>query len=148
MRQAGRVLVIDGRHRLLLLHSRDPDRPAEPFWFSPGGGARPGETRAAAAARELLEETGIQVRPAELGEPVWHEVAEFSFRGAQYRQDQDFFLLRVNAPEVSLAGLEADEKEYTLGHHWWSSEELAATTETYYPPSLPDLLRDLAGRAR
>jgi 8-oxo-dGTP pyrophosphatase MutT (NUDIX family) len=39
------------------------DRPDDLCWVTPGGGVRAGETLAAAAVRELREETGIVVTP-------------------------------------------------------------------------------------
>jgi 8-oxo-dGTP pyrophosphatase MutT (NUDIX family) len=145
LRQAGRVLVVDADSRLLLLHGFDPARRDEPYWFTVGGGAEPGESLAQAAARELAEETGIVATAADLGDPVWHEVAEFGFDGRHYRQEQDFFLLRVNAPPVRAAGLDNEEAAVIDGHRWWSADDLEATTESFYPRELPRLLRDLAG---
>ena len=144
-RRAGRVLVVDGDGRILLLHGFDPARPGEPYWFTIGGGARPGERLADAAARELREESGISASAAELGEPVWHEVTSFSFDGTRYRQEQDFFLLRVGAPEISTDGLDDEEAAVVDGHRWWTIAELAATAESFYPRELPQLLRDLTG---
>src|SRR5215472_12314219 len=108
-RRAGRVLVVDDAGRVLLLHGFDPARRDEPYWFTVGGGARPGESLAQAAARELREETGISVAPEDLGEPVWHEVADFAFEGTRYRQEQDFFMLAVGSPQVSADGLDDEE---------------------------------------
>ncbi len=142
-RQAGRVLVIDGGGRLLLLHGFDPARPDQPYWFTVGGGAEPGESLAQAAARELREEAGLAAQPADLGDPVWHEVAEFSFQGTSYRQEQDFFLLRVGSPEIRADGLDDEEAAVIDGHRWWTPAELEATTEPYYPAGLPALLRSL-----
>jgi 8-oxo-dGTP pyrophosphatase MutT (NUDIX family) len=139
-RRAGRVLVLNSADRVLLLHGFDPVRPDEPYWLVPGGGANPGESLAEAAARELREETGISASPGELGEPVWHEVTEFSFAGIAYRMEQDFFLLKIAAAEVSTDGMEPDEREYSIGHRWWSVAELAAATEPFYPVALPELL--------
>ncbi len=143
-RRAGRVLVIDGAGRVLLLHGYDPARRDEPYWFTVGGGARPGESLAEAAARELREETGITAAPAELGEPVWHEVAEFSFDGRRFRQEQDFFVLRVGSPEVAAAGMTDEEAAVVDGHRWWTLAELESAAEPFYPASLPALLRGLA----
>ena len=142
-RQAGRVLVIDGGGRLLLLHGFDPARPDQSYWFTVGGGAEPGESLAQAAARELREEAGLAAQPADLGDPVWHEVAEFSFQGTSYRQEQDFFLLRVSSPEIRADGLDDEEAAVIDGHRWWTPAELEATTEPYYPAGLPALLRSL-----
>jgi 8-oxo-dGTP pyrophosphatase MutT (NUDIX family) len=54
------VIVTDGE-RILLGHAT-----RSPRWDIPKGGAEPGEDLAAAAARELLEETGLAVAPEEL----------------------------------------------------------------------------------
>ena len=140
------MLVVDAARRVLLLHGFDPARPDEPYWFTVGGGAKPGESLAQAAARELGEETGIVATAADLGDPVWHEVTEFGFDGRTYRQEQDFFLLRVLAPAVSADGLDNEEVAVIDGHRWWPAEDLEATSESYYPRELPRLLRDLVQR--
>jgi 8-oxo-dGTP pyrophosphatase MutT (NUDIX family) len=145
-RQAGRVLVVDADGRLLLLRGFDPAGREPPYWFTVGGGARPGESLAEAAARELGEETGIIASAGDLGEPIWHEVAEFGFEGRRFRQEQDFFLLRVGvagngAPAVSTDGLDNEEAAVVLGHRWWTLAELESTDEPFYPAELPNLLR-------
>ena len=144
LRRAGRVLVVDGSGRVLLLHGYDPARPGEPYWFTVGGGAKPGESLPQAAARELREETGLVAEPGDLGSPVWHEEAEFGFEGTRYRQEQDFFLLRAGPhPDVSTAGMDDEEAAVVDGHRWWSVAELESTDEAFYPVVLPRLLRDL-----
>jgi 8-oxo-dGTP pyrophosphatase MutT (NUDIX family) len=142
-RQAGRVLVVDEAGRVLLLHGYDPAEPGRPYWFTVGGGAEPHESIAEAAVRELREETGLAAQPGDLGEPVWHEVAEFSFDGTRYRQEQDFFLLRVGSPDISADGLEHEEAAVIDGHRWWTPAELEASSEPFYPAELPRLLRAL-----
>jgi 8-oxo-dGTP pyrophosphatase MutT (NUDIX family) len=142
-RLAGRVLVIDGDGRVLLLHGYDPAEPGRPYWFTVGGGAQREESLAEAAARELREETGITAGAGDLGDPVWHEVAEFSYDGTRYRQEQDFFLLRVGSPDVSADGRDAEDAAVIDGHRWWTLGELEATSESYYPLELPTLLRAL-----
>ena len=142
-RRAGRVLVIDAHGRVLLLHGFDPAGSEDPYWFTVGGGAKPGESLAEAAARELREETGLAATPGELGQPVWHEVSEFGFRGTWIRQEQDFFLLRVGSVQVSSDGLDDEEVSVVDGYRWWSVAELEATTESFYPRELPGLLREL-----
>jgi 8-oxo-dGTP pyrophosphatase MutT (NUDIX family) len=142
-RRAGRVLLVDRAGRSLLLHGGDPARPGERWWFTPGGGLEPGETPAEGAARELLEETGLRVEAAELGEPVWHETAEFSYDGREYRQAQEFFLLRIADWRVDTAGMDADEQRTITEHRWWSPEEIEASTEQIFPTTLASLLTSL-----
>src|SRR5262249_60055610 len=145
-RCAGRVLVIDAGGGVLLLHGFDPAKPDEPYWFTIGGGAEPGETMAQAAARELREETGICAQADELGEPVWHEVTDFSFDGTSYRQEQDFFELRIGSAVVLTTGLDDEEAAVIDGHRWWTGAELDLTSESFYPRELPRLLRELSQR--
>jgi 8-oxo-dGTP pyrophosphatase MutT (NUDIX family) len=142
-RRAGRVLLVDGRGRVLLLHGRDPGRPSHEYWFTPGGGLDPDETTAEGAARELFEETGLRVPPAALGAPIWRDVTEFPFDGRWYRQRQEYFLLRVDSWEVDSSGFDEIELGSIDGHRWWSVAELEGTAERYYPAELPTLLRSL-----
>jgi 8-oxo-dGTP pyrophosphatase MutT (NUDIX family) len=142
-RRAARVLLVDGAGRTLLLHGGDPARPEDRWWITPGGGLDDGETLAEGAARELYEETGLRVDPAELGDPVWHEIAEFSYRTRAYRQEQDFFLLRVAEWQVDTAGMDEDEQQTITEHRWWSAAEIEASDEQIYPPELAGLLRRL-----
>ncbi|MCW3813532.1 NUDIX hydrolase [Micromonospora sp. DR5-3] len=139
-RRAARVLLVDASDRVLLFAGTDPGRPGHAYWFTPGGGLDPGESPAAGAARELAEETGLRLTPAELGAPVWSETVEFPFDGVWYRQQQEFFLVRVPAWEVDTAGFNEVERASVSGHRWWSLAELSATTERCYPPDLPDRL--------
>jgi 8-oxo-dGTP pyrophosphatase MutT (NUDIX family) len=140
-RRAGRVLVVDRRDRALLLHGGDPARSGERWWFTPGGGRDGDETPAEAAARELFEEVGLRVEPAALGEPVWHEAVEFTYDGRAYRQEQDFFYLRVDDWQADLTGLTADELRTITECRWWSAEEIEASAEQIFPASLPALIR-------
>ncbi len=134
---------MDPGHRVLLLQGFNPSEPAELFWFTIGGGVEPGESTAQAAARELLEEAGLAVDPADLGDPVWRRIAEFGFDGRLYRQEEDYFLLRVQSFEVSLAGLDTVEQETVVGYRWWDATGLESGGEAFFPPDLPRLLRAL-----
>ncbi|WP_035741576.1 NUDIX hydrolase [Arthrobacter sp. MA-N2] len=58
------VCVYDGAGRLLTVRKRGTDK-----FMHPGGKPEPGETAAEAASRELAEEVGIDVGPADL-EPL------------------------------------------------------------------------------
>jgi 8-oxo-dGTP pyrophosphatase MutT (NUDIX family) len=144
-RRAARVVLVDRADRTLLLRGTDPARPGMRWWFTPGGGLDSGESPAEGAARELFEETGLRVDPAELGEPVWHQITHFSYNHRQYRQEQEFYLLRVSEWQVDTAGFDDEERLTIDEHRWWSAEELDVTTETIFPEDLADLLRRLTG---
>ncbi|MEV6848385.1 NUDIX domain-containing protein [Actinoplanes sp. NPDC051411] len=145
-RRAARVLLVDAAGRTLLLHGGDPARPEQRWWFTPGGGLHDGETPAQGAARELFEETGLRVEPADLGEPIWHQVTEFSYDRRDYRQDQEFYLLRVAEWQVDTAGMDADEQETITEHRWWSAAELEASEEQIFPEDIAALLRRHGGQ--
>src|SRR3569623_709888 len=99
-RAAARVLSVDAGSRVLLLRGHDPARPDHRYWLTVGGGLDAGASPLAGAVRELAAETGLRGDPATLGTPVFHEVTEFPFDGLWYRQQQDFFLLRVDSWDV------------------------------------------------
>ncbi|MFR9778011.1 NUDIX hydrolase [Micromonospora sp. MS34] len=144
-RRAARVLLVDAADRVLLFAGTDPGRPGHGYWFTPGGGLHAGEAPAEGAARELAEETGLRLGPDELGAPVWSETVEFPFDGVWYRQEQEFFLVRVASWEVDTTGFDEVERASVHGHRWWRVNELAATTERYYPPDLSERLTRVLG---
>ncbi|GAA1890517.1 NUDIX hydrolase [Asanoa iriomotensis] len=145
-RRAARVLLVDDADRVLLFHGVDPGRPDHRYWFTPGGGLSAGESAVGGAVRELAEETGL-VRPsADLGEPVYQETTEFPFDGVWYRQEQEFFLLRVPSWSVDTTGFDQIEKDSIIAHRWWSIPELERTKERYYPDELTTVLRRVLGK--
>jgi 8-oxo-dGTP pyrophosphatase MutT (NUDIX family) len=143
LRRAARVLLLDDADRLLMFRGFDPAHPDRRYWVTVGGGLDAGESAVDGAARELAEETGLRLAPERLGAPVWHEVIEYPFDGVWCRQEQDFFLVRVPAFEVSTADFDELERATIDGHRWWTLAELEHTDERYYPPDLPGLLRRL-----
>ncbi len=140
-RRAARVLLLDGADRVLLFHGFDPARPElSSWWFTVGGGLDDGESVREAAVRELFEETGLAFPAASLDGPVHRELAEFSLAGTAYRQDNEFFVARVEHHDVVTDGFSALEKSLVLGHRWWTRSELRSTADTIYPACLADLL--------
>lgn len=135
-RDTARVLPVDERRRVLLLHGRAVDDPEPSFWFSVGGARDPHEAYPEAAARELREETGIEVIPDQLGSPVHQSVIEFDWAGLHVLQSQTFFTLRVSAADVSFEAHDVWERQTVDDFRWWAPEELAASGETFHPELL------------
>jgi 8-oxo-dGTP pyrophosphatase MutT (NUDIX family) len=148
-RRSARVLLVDGKDRVLLLQSL-PD-PAAPDlgrgWITPGGGVDTGESLVAAAVREAREEIGLTVTEADLTGPVayTHGHVELTWASGFFRDD--FFLARVDTHEVDTSAMEEMEAGNHLGERWWTVAELTTTTERVIPFGLAGLLADLlAGR--
>lgn len=141
LRQAARVLLLDGAGRVLLFKGHDPARPElGPWWFTVGGGVDEGESVREAAVRELREETGLELSPDSLSGPFYSEYAEFSIAGIDYRQDNEFYAVRVDGHEVVTTGFTDLELTFMTEHRWWSVEELRGTEDTVYPECLAELI--------
>jgi 8-oxo-dGTP pyrophosphatase MutT (NUDIX family) len=142
-RNAARVvLVADGR--VLLQQGFDPGRPeAGAWWITPGGGLNDGESVEDGAVREVLEETGLHLPPAELGPVIATRVAFFEFEGRRFRQSESFFAVNVQAFTPQHHGWDETEQRALLDHRWWSVDELRATDEAVYPRELADVVQAL-----
>jgi 8-oxo-dGTP pyrophosphatase MutT (NUDIX family) len=145
-RRAARVLLVDAEERVLLFRGTDPGRPGSRYWFTAGGGLDPGESPREGAARELREETGLTVTPDALGGPIYSEVADFPYDGRWYRQEQEFFVLRVDSWEVEVDGFDAEERASIDTHAWWSADDLDRTDQEIHPIDLARLLRQTVRR--
>ena len=140
VRRAARVLVVNARSEVLLLAGGDPAAPhLGTWWFTPGGGLEGDEDEAAAARRELREETGCAL--GDLGPVVHRHHSSFDLIGTHFEQDDAFFVARVEGFEVDSSGQTALERRLVLGHRWWSEHELATTTEVVFPEGLLAVLR-------
>jgi 8-oxo-dGTP pyrophosphatase MutT (NUDIX family) len=148
-RNTARVLPVDREGRVLLLHGWDPLRPDDPFWFTIGGAAEPGESLPVAAARELREEVGIAVDPDRLGEPIEAAAITFSFGGVRFEQDQTFFAVAVDgAAVVSFAAQDAVELATIDKHGWLRPEDLEDGAERPADPEIPRLMRAAVAAVR
>ncbi|MFE0425619.1 NUDIX hydrolase [Streptomyces sp. NPDC058953] len=141
LRKVARVVLLDPRDRILLVHGCQPGDPADDWWFTPGGGLERDETRAEAALRELAEETGIT--DVRLGPVVWRRLCSFPFDGRRWNQDEWYYLARTEQTATGPRALTELELRSVTGLRWWTSAELSATRETVYPTRLAELLRTL-----
>jgi len=143
-RTSARIVLLDDDGSVLLLCGSDPaDGSAPRWWFTVGGATQAGETLPEAAVRELEEETGLRVDPADMIGPVWRRDAVINFNASIIRSEEMFFVYRTNRFEPSTAGRSGLERAYIHGHRWCDAtmiSELAAKGETVYPLQLGELL--------
>lgn len=147
-RISARVVLLDDTGAVFLLCGSDPaitDGAAPKWWFTVGGRVRPGERLAEAAARELAEETGLRVEPADMIGPIWRRDAVFEFNGSVLDSQEFFFVYRTQRFEPSMAGRTELERRYIHGQRWCDANdiaELVVAGETVYPLQLSELLAD------
>ena len=158
-RTSARIVLLDDDGAVLLFCGSDPaneDGSAPRWWFTVGGAAQQGETLAQAAVREVAEETGLRVDPADMIGPVWRRDAVIDFNGSVIRSEEMFFIHRTRRFDPSTRGRTALERRYIHGHRWCDAatiDELVADGETVYPLQLGELLAeanalaDVRGRA-
>jgi 8-oxo-dGTP pyrophosphatase MutT (NUDIX family) len=142
-RLTARVLLFDPDGRILLMKGRLPSAPDGPgAWFTVGGGAEPGETVLEAAAREVVEETGIS--DFDLGPVVWRR--EGVLRLADDEPvffDEHYVVARCAGGEPARHGWQADEHRLIDDIRWWTHAALLATTDAVFPPGLAERLHDI-----
>ncbi|OBF80214.1 exopolyphosphatase [Mycobacterium sp. 852002-51163_SCH5372311] len=155
-RTSARVVLLDEAGAVLLLCGSDPAMEnlalgaAPRWWFTIGGEVQQGERLAEAAARELAEETGLRVKPADMIGPVWRRDEVFEFNDALIDSEEFFFVYRTQRFEPSTVGRTDLERRYIHGHRWCTADdiaELVAAGETVYPLQLAERLADAVALA-
>lgn len=111
--------------------------PTKSVWITPGGGVDDGETDEEAAARELREETGLELP---IGPCVWERRHVFPWRPRAIDQRERFYVVRCESTELSRDGWTPGELQHMSDGRWWSVEELAASDEWFAPRAIASLL--------
>lgn len=145
LRESVRALVLDENDATLLVRFdwEGLDVPGG-FWANPGGGIEPGESRADALARELLEEVGLHL--TELGPEVWTKTALFPMTQWDGQVDH-IHLVRTGRftpdPRLTPDQLLAEKIREI---RWWTLDELVVSDATFAPRALPTLFGEFLAR--
>jgi 8-oxo-dGTP pyrophosphatase MutT (NUDIX family) len=144
---AVRVVLTDASGRVLLFLVKTEDVPGG-WWELPGGKIKPDEGFWQAAVREIREETGLVLDPAQVGPPTWRRKSTWRSRGVRRLQREVVVSARVAGvqPTVEDGGRSPQEREDFVTYRWWCVSEITRSQERFYPGRLPQLLpRFLAG---
>jgi 8-oxo-dGTP pyrophosphatase MutT (NUDIX family) len=148
VRDTARVLLLDPQRRILLMRGRLAGAPDDArFWFTIGGGVEPGETVEQAAAREVLEETGIA--DVRLGPVVWlrEGVVPHMETGEPLLFREQYLVATTGGGEPDRSGWNDLERRLVDAIRWWTLAEIAGSRERIYPEGLAGLLPEiLAGQ--
>lgn len=135
VRRTVKLLLVDSDQRLLLVCGRDTATDLC-HWYPVGGGIESGESPAQAAKREAWEETGLEGLAD--GTPVWTREATYTYSGKTYEVHETWLLYPVEHFDPAPKGLTEYEKESIVDFRWWTVDDLRATRESIYPPTLGD----------
>ena len=122
----GDAAIIDDAGRILLIQRADNG-----FWAMPGGALEVGETPAAGAVREALEESGVRCEPVTL---VGVFDSRYCGTTSRHQLYQFLFLCRP------VAGMPAETPSHgheTLGSGWFAEEELPVVLDPGHVTRIP-----------
>jgi len=108
------------------------------YWHCVAGGVEQGETYPEAAARELLEETGLEASPLDLDRPYDYELAEWEARRARGADRIHVECFLAEAPDGWEPTLDWEHDAY----RWCAAAE---ATELLYWPEPREVLEGLVG---
>lgn len=127
-----RVIIFDNEKRVLVVRQHHEGRD---IWMVPGGGIEDGETSAEAGVREILEETGLEIK---IGNLIWHVEEVSQKRGQRF---VDFFLGELIGGTMELGkDPEFDANSQVLREVRFMSREELNGLENLYPEYLKDEL--------
>lgn len=106
--------IVEEAGKLLLVHHIKPGK--YDFWVAPGGGVKEGESLEEAAAREVLEETGLR---ATIGQLLYIE----ELTNPECRFVKFWFAAHVHAGEIDTNHPEA-KAEHITEAGWFTPSEL------------------------
>ncbi|MEX0971252.1 MAG: NUDIX domain-containing protein [Paracoccaceae bacterium] len=139
-RPAARIILLAPDSRALLFHFvHDAGILAgQRHWVTPGGGIEAGEDPKAAAARELHEETGFMLP---LSDVIATRVVDFRLEsGEMLRAHESYFAAFAPHSRIDTSRWNAFERRVMQDQRWWGVEDLATTSETFFPENLAEMM--------
>ncbi len=131
-----RVVIKNEKDQILMVRQRHEGRD---IWMIPGGGVELNETSSHAAAREVKEETGLEIVVERM---IWHiEQLKHVKNGGTEQRFVDYFEGRVTGGCLCLGrDPELGEDEQVLREVRFMSNEEIRAAEHVYPSYLKDEL--------